>query len=97
MMAAQRLARLTTSPGMAGVKGVSVVARAPPGPECNVVPHAAMPNPPSKFGLGDPPRLRAALFLQLDEPPVPSPPASVMSSFTVTDVGITPVSVLAVK
>ena len=41
--------------------------------------------------------LSAALFWQVDTPPVPLPPARVARSFTVTEPGITPVKVLAVR
>jgi len=90
MMLAQRPVMLACSAALrvAGVNCVSVVAKLPAvGVACSVVRYAVIP-------FASVPGLAAEL---LQVVPVPLPPASVESSFTVTEVGTTPVSVFEVR
>ena len=91
-MLAHRPVMLANSPALRvdGVNGVSVVAYAPAvGVAWSVVPQAAMPlTIPAAVAV-------AALLVQLV--PLPAVPASVASSFTVTEVGTTPVRVFTVR
>ena len=93
MMDAHRPLMLASSPllSVEPIKGVSVVA-VPAPCACRVVPQAAIPDRTIFVVVAF-----AALLLQTVPVPDPFVPASVASSLTVTEVGITPVRVLEVR